>query len=374
MDLQVELAIVGAGIYGSALAYFLSAQGLRVAVLEKEVAGAGGATSYSGGIVRVYDPDPVLAGLSLAGSFEFSQWRRLRYPGATPFRKTGCLYRVAEQNIVDANVRVEQLKANNYDGVILNAHVLKRRFPWLHVQKDDMAIWEPSGGYGDPRLTARNLAEGSLANGAIWMEHAIVKGFVRQSGAWKIYLQYGELFANAVVLAGGAYCIDLLPELPIYTRTISLIRYTAGISNIPCPVVDEVSGTYLRPAENGGWYSGTQVFQETRHPADISNIDQAEWQDADQRLQQLVRLPYLGKPLHAIKGFDAYTKSNRPFIGPVPGYKNVWAITGFSGRGYKYVLPVAKSVALRICGSLGRNASKLEVSDSIHELIMQCNS
>src|ERR1700744_2222874 len=76
-----EVAVIGGGIYGSAVAYFLSCRGIRVVLLERGVVGGEGATAWSGGIVRVYDPDPVLADFALSGAWDFAECEPRSFSG-----------------------------------------------------------------------------------------------------------------------------------------------------------------------------------------------------------------------------------------------------------------------------------------------------
>ena len=355
--MHVEVAIVGGGIYGTAAGYFISKAGIRVALVEEGAIGNGGATAFSRGIVRVYDPDPVLASLSLAGSFEFNHWEELGYPGIPPYRRTGCLYRVAPHHH-DAAIRLtKELQGSGYNFEWLTSVQLASRFPFIRTAPEDLAIWEPDSGYGDPRLASENLAAASKTQGAVIYERCRAGAIDRGPGFWRISLPYGSITAQVVLLAGGATTRRLLPLLPIVTRSIGLLYMESGdmILQPAVPVIDEISGTYIRPLENGGYYCGTQVMEQADSPGDLRGFGEDHLTDASLRVQQLLKSSYTGRAVNGFIGFDAYTSNYRPLIGFMTGYEDLFVATGFSGRGFKYAMALSKGIAGQIGSRLGYN-------------------
>lgn len=355
--LHFEAAVIGGGIYGSALSWFLSEYRIGAVLIERNTVGAGGATAHSGGILRVYDPDPLLADLAFQGVGEFRNWQQLGYPGLSPYRGTGCLYRIATNNHPDAVRAIGRLHAEGYKGSILEHNDLKKRFPWLRTEAGDLAVWEEESGFANPRIAAANLADGAVQKGGTRIESCEVAGLDHRGGTWRIRLPYGDISCDMLILATGAFTRELLPHIPIFTRSISLCHIAAGSGRwaISHPVIDEVHQTYFRPAGQRGYSCGTQVCEEVGLPGELTQGMKEERSDALSRMQRLIKRPYLGSVIYCSKGFDAYTPDKRPFIEEVKEGSNAWVVTGFSGRGFKYALPVARRVAGLVARRLGKN-------------------
>lgn len=359
--MRSEVIIIGGGIYGTAVCYFLSHCGIRVVLVEEEAIGAGGATAFSRGIVRVYDPDPVLAGLSFAGRHELSNWEQLGYPGLSPFRRTGCLYRVARDNQKGAIQLIRELRENGYSCELYAFRELKAGFPFIEPGVDDLAIWEPDSGYGDPRLASVNLAVAGKMQGALVYERCRAIALDRHRDRWEVRLPYGSIDAQILFIAAGAASRSLLEGLPVSTRSIGLLYMNGGEELRPAvPVIDEITATYIRPLENGGYYCGTQISSQADVPGDLPAFGQLHLDDAAFRMRQLLLEPYVGKPVNGLMGFDAYTPDHRPLVGFMNGYEDLYVATGFSGRGFKYALALSKQIAFEIGSRLGHSMGGIQ--------------
>lgn len=64
MLIDYEIAVIGAGITGASIAAKLCSAGVSVALIDKGAASSLGASGYSGGLVRLYDSDPLLMELA----------------------------------------------------------------------------------------------------------------------------------------------------------------------------------------------------------------------------------------------------------------------------------------------------------------------
>ncbi len=85
-----DVVVVGAGIVGAACAYFLTREGLRVAVLEKGIVG-GGATAAGMGHLVAMDDSPAQLALT---KLSLQLWRGLleELPASAEYRETGTLW------------------------------------------------------------------------------------------------------------------------------------------------------------------------------------------------------------------------------------------------------------------------------------------
>ncbi len=361
MNNNFDVIVVGGGIYGSVCAYFLG-QHHRVLLVERERIGSAGATSYSRGIVRAYDPDPALAEVSLRGAIELDQWEERGYPGFNPYRSTGFLYLLPETGAQAIRQFAERYDSPEYPIHLLRPAEVSRRFPWLRPDPDRIGVFEARGGYGDPRLTATNFAEGFRTRGGQVYENCEVRGFEALSdGRWKVQLPLGSVRASVVLFTTGAYTKRFFPDLPVFTRSISLTQVSDPAGLVQLPLIDEGVETYYRPGDGASFYAGSQVYARTELHRDLAAHKAAEHEDSMRRIELLMKESRSHRALNYLKGFDAYTVDKKPIVQFLEEYPGVYLAAGFSGRGYKCALSLGQQIAQQIRQRLGSLATAPEI-------------
>ncbi len=361
MNANFDVIIVGGGIYGSVCAYFLGQQH-KVLLIERERIGSAGATNYSRGIVRAYDPDPALAEISLAGAIELDQWEQKGYPGLNPYQSSGFLYLLPEAGAKGIHDFAQQYSSTEYPIHLLSASEVSKRFPWLQPDPDRIGVFEERGGYGDPRLTAINFAEGFRTQGGQVYENCEVKGFEKlNDGRWKVQLPLGNVRSKIVLFTTGAFSRRFFPNLPIFTRSISLTQVSDPESLVRLPLIDEGVETYYRPGDGKSFYAGSQVYERTALPKDLDPPKAAEYQDSMRRIELLMKNAQAHHALNYLKGYDAYTNEKKPVVQFLDDHPGVYLATGFSGRGYKCSISLGRQIALQIRKALGENITAPEI-------------
>ncbi len=346
---QYDVVVIGGGILGCAIAYFASQSEQRVALIDQGVIGGEAATRYSGGILRVYDPDPVLIELAHAGVEYFHRWEKLGLPGPRPVCPSGSLYLAAEQNVRTALQESERLRLRDYPIEMFDPAETRSRFPFLRHDHPGFGLFEEQGGYGNPRLAARNLAEQFRLNGGTLFEHCRVNT-IEECGNGDYELRYGagKIEAQIVVVAAGAASRTFLPSLPIWARSISLTQ-VASTREMDIPVIDEVSETFIRPIAARKFYCGSRRFHEAELPELLHGYSDIEKIDALRRVQHLLSRDIKLSFETGIQGYDCYTATYRPFVGFWSDTR-VYVATGGSGRAFKYAIALGEAVANEVIG------------------------
>ncbi len=353
MEKEFDIAIVGGGVYGAACAWFLSQHNRRVLLIEKNRVGTSGATGVSRGIVRVYDPDEDLARVSLEGTLQYLHWESNKYPGLNPYSASGFVYLFDKAKEAAMTEAIQRYGTADYPMELLSADMIARRFPWIRGE-GKMGIYELYGGYGDPRLTALSFMTGFRAKGGTVYENCEVKGFEPGWGdGWRIALPHGKIAAKVVLFTAGGYTRKLLPSLPLFTRSISLAQVTHTSRHVDMTIVDESVETYLRPGDDTTFYCGSQVFESVTDPDELQTERLDIVTDAIERVEKVLTMPAAGDIVNHFNGYDCYTDDKRPVVQFLPGYKGLYAASGFSGRGYKCATAVSRQVALEISAYLG---------------------
>lgn len=173
---QYDIAIVGAGITGCAIARQLARYELSICVIEAENDIALGATKANGGLVHAgYDPAPgtVKAQVNARGCALYTHWsEELGFL----FRRTGSMVLgFCEQD----RAELERLRANGIaNGVpeleIIGPARIRELEPRANADAT-CALWCPSTGYVDPFDVAIACAENAAANGVAFIRSAPVQ-------------------------------------------------------------------------------------------------------------------------------------------------------------------------------------------------------
>jgi glycine/D-amino acid oxidase-like deaminating enzyme len=170
----IDVGIVGAGVMGASVAYWLTRMqpGLAVALVERDRSFARASSALSASSIRQQFSTAVNVRMSLFGA------QFLREHGIA-FNESGYLY-LGEG--FDGAYAVQ--KANGADVVLLSAAEMRRRFPWLNV--DDVS----QGSFG---LSGEGWFDGQGL-------HALLLGWARKQGARMIHDEARSLRHREIVL------------------------------------------------------------------------------------------------------------------------------------------------------------------------------
>lgn len=339
-----DIIIIGAGLAGSALAENISRSGLRTLLLESAEPGSGGASARSRGIVRVYDPNPTLMQYNVGGVRE---WRRLnqRWPGI--FRQCGIVYLLKEEHIPDAQLLLREFSSSEYPVEFISRQQAQQRMPGLNIPLRAGILYEPQGGYVNPRLACQLLAHQAREQGAELLEGASVNRIESQSRGVSVHTAQQVFTARLAVVAAGAHSRTLLPEIPLFSRSIPLSTLYSQSAQAPqiC-LIDEYSGSYMRPGSASFVFAGGAPQHDADLPAALpqtQGLHPANLQLAQQMLP--------GVPLqlsHGWDGYDGYTTDFLPQTRLIAD-RHLALFCGFSGRGAKYIPDAARQFSQQLC-------------------------
>ncbi|GIF19224.1 sarcosine oxidase [Actinoplanes tereljensis] len=201
----MRVAVVGAGLAGSATAWRLAQRGAEVTLLERaSPANPQGSSHGSARIFRYAYADPFYARL-VAQARE--HWAELEdATGETFFRCTGSLD-------FGATRRPEQLAAVltgiGVEHELLSAASVSSRWPGIHT--GGPALWHPDAGVVDAAAAVLAMTDLARKAGATVHENwtvTAVEGSTVRSGDGR------SVIADHVVLAAGGWLPELFPGLP----------------------------------------------------------------------------------------------------------------------------------------------------------------
>jgi glycine/D-amino acid oxidase-like deaminating enzyme len=347
-----DAVVVGAGIVGAACAEALSADGMRVTVLDAAFPGGGTTAAGMGHLVAMDDSE---AQLALTGwSNRLWKERADSLPAACEMDACGTLW-VAEDR---AQMEEVERKRENYErhGIAaerLGPAELPRAEPSLRPGLAG-ALRVPGDSVLYPPAAARALLQAARDRGA-----AVRAGVaVRAIGTEEVETAIGTFRAPVVVNAAGARASELTPGLPIVPRKGHLVitdRYP-GFCRHQIVELGYLASAHTMTAESVAFNVQPRA---TGQLLIGSSRELVGW-DARVNPRILARmlsraldfLPSL-RALSAIRtwtGFRPATPDKLPLIGRWRAVEGLWIAAGHEGLGITTSLGTARLLADLVAG------------------------
>lgn len=202
---QVDVAVIGAGVVGCAVARVLARQGRDVLVLEREPREGAGVSSRNSGVIHsglYYPPTSVKAQTCLHGHELLYSWCAAR---KVPHRRTGKLIVARSGDEEDAlqALAANAAAAGARDLALLASDEVARLEPDLPPMR--AALWCPHTGIVDAPALVRSLRADAEAHGAIFSGRTTVVAGAVAADAVTLETTRGPVAAAAVINAAGLF-------------------------------------------------------------------------------------------------------------------------------------------------------------------------
>jgi glycine/D-amino acid oxidase-like deaminating enzyme len=352
-DQTAEYVVVGAGIIGAATAASLARSGTSPLVVEAKDTFAGGATGSSGGMVRCYDPDPVVARLAAASLTIYSDptaWSS----GVAPLRRVGAVTLAAPEQADVLAVAARTLRAAGWEcEVIGEAEVV------LGVRTaGGVALAEPMAGWVDPQLVTELFLRQATADGATVLAGARVTGLTSTSSGVILETSRGTVHAtNGVVLAVGGWAartpLDAALGSHVRTRAIQ----TAIVGRPPragqhATFIDLRTGGYGKPMSDGTSLVGYPLLVWDVDPDAAVSADIAHQRRTIEAVAE--SLPWLTNStvVRVTRSFDAFREGDEVLV--ATDLPRVWLCRPGNGGGVKVAPELGREIALRLLSETGQ--------------------
>ncbi|MEE5039715.1 FAD-binding oxidoreductase [Pseudomonas alliivorans] len=340
MFIEHEIAVIGAGITGASIAAKLCSAGVSVALIDKGAAGSLGASGYSGGLVRLYDSDPLLMELAA-----YSIGRMEEGVFATTYRqalrRTGVIYRAAPDQLDNLCRAIEHYGSERYPMRLLSRRELDgSRYPRC-PEEERVNLFESHACVGNVRQAVAALC-GVVRQHGLLLEHREIKAIDCRARDL-VHIELGDVTVRcrAVVVAAGAWSRLLVPNLALEARSIPLARVMTD-SDWSMPLIDAVTQSYGIPLTRNIVQTGCGLRDSGVWPEHLALPDARHAEDARKRVAQLsdtwaaqVRV------LDVLPGFDSYSVDGRPLLGFCDEQSPIYVAAGMSGLGFKFAPGVA---------------------------------
>lgn len=345
--LNRDVLIVGAGIVGAACADAISAEGLRVTVIESKCISAGATAAGMGHLVVMDDSD---AQFELT-RYSLELWKHLaeEMPANIELDPCGTLWVAADEDEMgEVRRKHAYYSGRGIASEILDARQLAEAEPNLrHGLAGGLRV--PGDRVLYPPAAAKWLLDRAIARGATF-----VQAEVRQLGARSARLRDGRFLSAACVInTAGIHSPRLCPGIDVRPRKGHLIitdRYPhfvhhqlieLGYLKSAHSVAADSVAFNIQPRKTGQLLIGSS----RQFGSETSDIDHDILKQMIQRA--ILYMPALGNlsAIRAWTGFRPSTPDKLPLIGPTLQDPNLLLATGHEGLGITTSLATARLIA-----------------------------
>ncbi len=369
--LDTEVAVIGAGITGTATALWLARAGVQVRVLEARSIAAG-ASGRNGGFIS----DGTTASYAtIIQRYGHEQARRLwaftvrnheyaerfieeleqsGWPCA--YRRNGSLKLAATESELEQIIEsASLLNEDGWEVKVVQRNGLPVRLRNVYFG----GAYYPANGEFHPAKFVTGLALLAQQAGAVFHEESPVIQISAGEDGVVLHTPGGTVQARTIVLATNAW----LPELgtlvganwlsSCITPTRGQIIATEPVSEqlFPCPCSADEGYQYWRQLSDGrlvvgGWRNRSfdtelQTFDETPN--------EGVQQHLDAFVHETLNLPQVGIA-NRWAGIMGFTADSLPLIGRLPGVPNCFIAGGYTGHGNAFAIHAALLISELVLG------------------------
>jgi sarcosine oxidase len=356
---MTDVIVAGLGAMGSALAYHLARQGLRVLGLDRyRPPHAHGSSHGETRVIReAYFEHPSYVPLVRRAC---ALWEALeRESGAPLLCRTGALMLGAPGGeLVRGTLRSAQEHGIACEQ--LDAAEVRRRFPALRPDPGMVGIHELRGGVLDAEGCVAAHLRLAEAAGAVLRYDEPLEAWHAGDGAVEVTTARGRYRAPRLALCTGAWLPGLMPELPLAVERQVQLWFAPrrdgrdfGPDRLPV-FLAETDGDALHygiPDLGRGVKLARHHGGETGRGPDVRAEVDARDVEPVRRFARRYAPDLDGEPLRAAVCRYTNTPDGHFLADCHPAGPNVWVVSACSGHGFKFASALGETVALRLAGS-----------------------
>ncbi len=348
MTQHTRVLVIGGGVMGCSVLYHLAANGWTDVMLCEKAELTSGSTWHAAGQ------------MGLALSTRLSMWtvkysidlyQRLEHETgqSVGWHEPGSLRIAYDEDEVDwLKVHMGTGRQYGVDMEILGPNEIAQVHPFYNLDGVKAALRTTRDGHADPSGVTQAMAQAARALGAKIERRNRVTGATRKGDEWIVQTEKGEIVAQHVVIAAGAYANQVGRWFGLTVPSCSLLHTYLVTDTVPefeardteVPVVrDHYYNGYVRQERNFGLLG---VYEDAN--AETIWTDGCPWEAENELFEvdydrsggligrAFERMPILSDLgiKRVVRGAITHTPDGAMLIGPAPGHDNVWMACGAS--------------------------------------------
>jgi sarcosine oxidase subunit beta len=362
MEKTADVVIIGGGIVGLSIAYYLALKRAgRIVLFEKGQLGEGSTGRCVGGIRTQFSTE-INIRFSLESLKTFEQFEE-EFGMNPEFKKIGYLFlATTEQEIGVFRENITLQRKFNIPVEFLSPEEIRSRWPYLRTEDVLGGTFCPGDGYAGPSEILSGFVNGAKRGGVKIYEGMEIVGISLAKGRIRSVRTKGEeIFAPVVVNAGGPHAASIggmaginIPVKPL--RRQIFITAPFHLTDSPIPLtIDFHRGWYFRQEGNGLLLSGPLDLE----PSFNLNTEYEAMTETSENA--MFRVPALEKARIARgwAGLYEISPDHHAILGKVPAAPGLILANGFSGHGFQHSPAVGKVISELITDGV---ASTIDIS------------
>ncbi len=344
---HVRVAVIGGGIVGCSVLYWLAERGWNETLLLERADLTSGSTWHAAGNVTYFGHYPEISRLyvdSIATYLRAEQETGL----SVGFHSTGSLRLATTERELAAYRRLMPMFTElgvEYD--VIGPDAIRRIHPLLVTSHLLGAAHTPTDGHVDPSGATFALARAARERGAQIRLHCPAVCLRRAVDGWEIATPEGSVHAEHVVLAASFWTRELAAQLDLCLPLYALEHHEVITEGVPelqeldfeLPTVRDPEAPSNTRQEGHGFLCGVYEsdpqfwgideipdgFTSDLLPPDLERLE-------PHLLRVAERLPAFGRAgIRTVNnGPICYTPDGCPLLGPVDGHDGLWLAAGFA--------------------------------------------
>lgn len=346
MTRRYQVVVVGGGIVGCSVLYWLARLGWTDTLLVERRELTSGSTWHAAGNVTYFGHYPSITGLYvnsirtyLAAQEESGQ--------PVGFHAAGSLRLATTEEEFDAYKRLEPL----YDDLGVEYRVVTNEdMTGIHPLMETAGLYgaahTPTDGHVDASSATHALAGAARKRGAEISRYCPVEGLRQVGSDWEVITSEGTVMAEHVVLAASFWTRELAQQLDLNLPLYALEHHevvTGPVAALEAldfevPTVRDPAAPSNTRQEGTGFLCGVYEadprfwatdgipadFAEELLPPDLERLE-------PHLVRVMERIPALGEAGIKVvnNGPICYTPDGCPLLGPVQGRRGLWLASGF---------------------------------------------
>lgn len=359
---HARVVVIGGGVAGCSTLYHLTQEGWTDVMLIERDELTSGTTWHSAAQVTNFGMTQTMVGLK---SHSIALYQELRDDPDYPVG-----YNYGDGGIRLANTSAQMDGYRHFASMaagmgvtfeVLDAKECARRHPLISTDNLLGGLWDPTDGHIDPAQLCQALARRARLAGAEVNRHTPVTGLTQHAdSSWTVHTQRGDVRCDIVVNAGGYRCNEIGAMMGVTHPVASMEHQYFLTEDIPaiaeaghrmpllrCPISDYycrqekgglLIGFYEQDCRTWGMDGIDPHFTNALCPDDLDRI-------TDVLEGAFARMPALMETgiREVVNGPITYTIDGAPLVGPIPGKRNAYCITGLraglgEGGGHGWLL------------------------------------
>jgi sarcosine oxidase len=356
MAAEFDVAVIGLGAMGSAAVAFLSARGVKAIGIDAYYPAHALSSSHGDSrLIRLgYFEDPSYVPL-LQRAYE--NWRTLEARLRTDILTVTGVLQIGAPDSKIIKGTLASCALHNLAYEQLDKTAMRSRYPVFDLGTDDIALFDPQGGYIRPEAAVSGYLKLAATDGAVLHFGEKVAAIEPDDAGVTISSTHGRYRAKKIIVSTGSWIAELVPHLRAHAQPIRQVvawyqprdGYITQPQRMPSFIFDE--------GDNGSFFGfpaiGVDGVKIGRHAHFREPIDPNQPNPPVNDRDTTLLDDFIGRRLPAAAGLRVNATTCRYTMLPsedflmdlMPGEPRVVVASPCSGHGFKFTSVVGEILA-----------------------------